>query len=146
MLKFQQNYLRMRSILLVVTAHRIFTNKILPKTNSDKDGFALLACIHIRFPDFCCSITAGANSTVYMPFNPDDYDDLYSYVRYHTLYFCLIGIGMIVFGFIQLLCWDVSQERQMRTIREKFFKAVVHSDIAWFDLHNGAELGTSFNE
>lgn len=92
------------------------------------------------------SIAEGPNSTVYMPFNPDDYDDVYSYVRYHALYFCLIGVATIVFTFIQLVCWDISQERQMRTIREKFFKAVIHNDIAWFDLHQGAELGSSFNE
>ena len=81
-----------------------------------------------------------------LPFNPDDYDDIYATARQHALYFCLIGVGIIVFTFIQYLCWDISQERQMRTIREKFFKSVIHHDISWFDTHHGGELGSTFSE
>ena len=100
----------------------------------------------LRCIDFCFSITKGDNSTSSLPFDPTDYYDLYDTGRRFALYFVSIGAAIIVSGFLQYSCFEITQERQMRTIRTRFFKSVIHQDIAWFDVHNVGELGTTFSE
>ena len=86
------------------------------------------------------------DNTTSLPFDPDDYDDIYDQAKHSALYFCMLGVGAMVFWYIQYICWDISQERQMKVLRETFFRSIVHHDVTWYDLHHKTDLATNSRE
>ncbi|KAK3580603.1 hypothetical protein CHS0354_002702 [Potamilus streckersoni] len=73
----------------------------------------------------------------------DKYKDLFDYMLNHnyTLYFCMIGVGSFVCGYLEFVFWNLSAERQMDKIRKLFYLSVMRQDIGWFDAHKVGELG-----
>ncbi|XP_068114232.1 ATP-dependent translocase ABCB1-like [Hyperolius riggenbachi] len=61
-------------------------------------------------------------------------------------YFVAIGCSVIVLGLFEIWTFLVSAARQTQRIRQKFFKAVLHQDMAWFDSNQIGTLNTRLTE
>ncbi|UJR24177.1 hypothetical protein I4U23_027143 [Adineta vaga] len=59
-----------------------------------------------------------------------------------SLYIVGIACGVIVLGYIQNAFWNISAQRQIRSIRKKLFQAIIYKEIAFFDTHKTGELST----
>ncbi|BFZ01115.1 hypothetical protein BsWGS_04154 [Bradybaena similaris] len=57
-----------------------------------------------------------------------------------------LGVGSFICSFIAVSCWQLAAERQVNTIRKKFFYAVMRQEIGWFDLHEAGEISSRFSE
>ncbi|KXS09939.1 multidrug resistance protein 3 [Gonapodya prolifera JEL478] len=56
----------------------------------------------------------------------------------HRSLFLFVGIGVAAFvaGYLQYTCLLVSAERQLRAIRNAYFRAILRQDIGWFESGN----------
>ncbi|XP_078519645.1 ATP-binding cassette sub-family B member 5-like isoform X3 [Lissotriton helveticus] len=63
-----------------------------------------------------------------------------------ALYYTGIGVGVLLFAYLQISCWVIAAARQIMKIRGHFFHAVLSQDIAWFDTTKSGELNTRLNE
>lgn len=50
-----------------------------------------------------------------------------------ALYFLILAGVAIVSGFLELLCWTTTAQRQTHRIRAKFFAAVLNQHVGWYD-------------
>ncbi|CAL1537463.1 unnamed protein product [Lymnaea stagnalis] len=57
-----------------------------------------------------------------------------------------IGCGSFICSFVAVSCWSWAAERQVITMRKKFFHAVMRQDIGWFDVHEAGEISSRFSE
>ncbi|GFO24715.1 multidrug resistance protein 1 [Plakobranchus ocellatus] len=60
----------------------------------------------------------------------------------YAIYYCIIGGGVLVCGYFQVMLWMVAAERQAHCIRKQFLQNIMRQDIGWFDTHEAAELNT----
>ncbi|XP_074659631.1 ATP-dependent translocase ABCB1-like [Tubulanus polymorphus] len=58
------------------------------------------------------------------------------------IFFCVIGLVVLLLGYLSIMCWVLAAERQTERIRSHFFRAILRQDIAWYDLHASGELNT----
>ncbi|XP_039593521.1 ATP-dependent translocase ABCB1-like isoform X2 [Polypterus senegalus] len=65
--------------------------------------------------------------------------DIQAAMTRYAYYFIAIGFSVLVLATIQIATFLLSSSRQTQRIREKFFYAVLHQHMGWFDTH---ELGT----
>ncbi|XP_023932082.1 multidrug resistance protein 1A isoform X3 [Lingula anatina] len=63
-----------------------------------------------------------------------------------ALYYVGIGVGVMVFSYLEYSMWTWSSERQAHTIRLAFFRSVLHQEIGWFDTHEPGELNTRMSD
>lgn len=63
-----------------------------------------------------------------------------------ALYYTGIGVGVLLFAYLQISCWVIAAARQTLKIRRHFFHAVLSQDISWFDTSKSGELNTRLNE
>ncbi|KAK7110228.1 ATP-dependent translocase ABCB1-like isoform X2 [Littorina saxatilis] len=59
-----------------------------------------------------------------------------------AIYYCIIGVVVILCGYIQVSMWMMAAERQSHRIRNRFLYNVLRQDIGWFDTHETGELNT----
>ncbi|CAC5380496.1 ABCB1 [Mytilus coruscus] len=76
----------------------------------------------------------------------EEYSDVYGIAKDYAFWFSMIGVGAIITGFLAVTLWTLAAERQMKTIRQLFFKSVMRQEIGWFDTHESGELSTRFSE
>ena len=57
-------------------------------------------------------------------------------------YLIIIGCVSIVLGYIQVAFWNISAERQTKTIRQNLFRSILRKDIVYFDTHKTGELNS----
>ncbi|KAH9520293.1 ATP-dependent translocase ABCB1 [Bulinus truncatus] len=57
-----------------------------------------------------------------------------------------IGVGAFITGYFGVSCWQWAAERQVTTMRKKFFYSVLRQDIGWFDVHEAGEISSKFSE
>uniref|UniRef100_A0A8C4SJI5 ATP-binding cassette sub-family B member 5 n=1 Tax=Erpetoichthys calabaricus TaxID=27687 RepID=A0A8C4SJI5_ERPCA len=65
--------------------------------------------------------------------------DIQAAMTRYAYYFIAIGFSVLALATIQVATFLLSSSRQTQRIREKFFYAVLHQHMGWFDAH---ELGT----
>ncbi|XP_039593488.1 ATP-dependent translocase ABCB1-like [Polypterus senegalus] len=65
--------------------------------------------------------------------------DIQAAMTRNAYYFITIGFFVLILATIQVATFLLSSSRQTQRIREKFFYAVLHQHMGWFDVH---ELGT----
>ena len=53
---------------------------------------------------------------------------------------------MLVLGYAQTVCWQVSSFRQCQRIRTELFRSILKQEIGWFDTHESGELNTRLSE
>ncbi|KAL2917729.1 hypothetical protein HK105_202602 [Polyrhizophydium stewartii] len=76
---------------------------------------------------------------------PQSRDELDNGVRDGVIKFCIIGVITFVSSYGQMSCWMLAGENQSKRIRELYFKAILHQDVAWFDKTSTGELTTRMN-
>ena len=63
-----------------------------------------------------------------------------------SIYYVIMGTGVMIAVFFSTLFWNVSAYRQTRRIRQAFYQAVLRQDIGWFDVNDATELTTRLIE
>ncbi|KAI4891630.1 hypothetical protein NFI96_007634 [Prochilodus magdalenae] len=65
---------------------------------------------------------------------------------WHAYYFVGLGAGVLLLGTFQVMLFLLTATRQTKRIREKYFHAVLHQQMAWFDTHPIGELNTRLTD
>ena len=63
-----------------------------------------------------------------------------------TKYFVAIGCAAILLGYIQAAFWNMTAARQTRSIRRHLFRAIMHKEMAYFDLHSTGDLNSRLTD
>ncbi|KAK2903283.1 hypothetical protein Q8A67_007996 [Cirrhinus molitorella] len=58
----------------------------------------------------------------------------------HAYYFVAIGGAVLVLGTFQVMLFLLTAAKQTKRIREKYFHAILHQQMSWFDTHPIGEL------
>eukprot|EP00742_Colponemidia_sp_Colp-10_P003632 GILJ01003866.1.p1 GENE.GILJ01003866.1~~GILJ01003866.1.p1 ORF type:complete len:1310 (-),score=238.99 GILJ01003866.1:288-4217(-) len=67
---------------------------------------------------------------------------IYTEISKYASYFVYIGIGAFVLSFGETGLWMAAGERQVCRMRERYLRAILRQNIAWFDVNNPGELPT----
>jgi ABC-type multidrug transport system fused ATPase/permease subunit len=67
-------------------------------------------------------------------------------VSFLSIIYAVIGVQMLLSSFLQMACICESAGRQTKTLRERYFGALLRQDIAFFDVNDRAALATSIME
>ena len=59
-----------------------------------------------------------------------------------SIFYMLLGLFMILFGFLQNCCWQLTATRQKHRIRVVFFESIIRQEISWFDVNESGGLTT----
>ncbi|XP_053483597.1 ATP-dependent translocase ABCB1 isoform X1 [Ictalurus furcatus] len=96
-------------------------------------------------------LNVTGNFTSNVTLNPSDcvtipgFDIEASMTRY-AYYFVAIGAGVFLVGTFQVMLFVLTATRQTKRIREKYFHAILHQPMAWFDTHPIGELNTRLTD
>uniref|UniRef100_A0A8B9RAH3 ATP-binding cassette, sub-family B (MDR/TAP), member 5 n=1 Tax=Astyanax mexicanus TaxID=7994 RepID=A0A8B9RAH3_ASTMX len=71
---------------------------------------------------------------------------LISVTAVHAYYFVALGAAVLLLGTFQVTLFLLTATRQTKRIREKYFHAVLHQPMAWFDTHPIGELNTRLTD
>ncbi|KMU77349.1 leptomycin B resistance protein pmd1 [Coccidioides immitis RMSCC 3703] len=88
-------------------------------------SFPLLAVLFGQVVDDLNSATCNAGFT-----SPSSYQ---SAVNEQVLKVVYIGIAYLILAYISIVCWSLTGERLAQRIRQKYFKALLNQDVAFFD-------------
>ncbi|CAF3789545.1 unnamed protein product, partial [Rotaria sp. Silwood1] len=58
----------------------------------------------------------------------------------------VIGCVIIICGYIRVTAFNITAERQTRTIRQTLFQSILKKDIVYFDTHKTGELSTLISD
>uniref|UniRef100_A0A8C2J183 ABC-type xenobiotic transporter n=1 Tax=Cyprinus carpio TaxID=7962 RepID=A0A8C2J183_CYPCA len=58
----------------------------------------------------------------------------------HAYYFVAIGAAVLILGTFQVMLFLLTAAKQTKRIREKYFHAILHQQMSWFDTHQIGEL------
>ncbi|XP_077065305.1 ATP-dependent translocase ABCB1 [Siphateles boraxobius] len=58
----------------------------------------------------------------------------------YAYYFVAIGAAVLVLGTFQVMLFLLTAAKQTKRIREKYFHAILHQQMSWFDMHPIGEL------
>ncbi|XP_043920640.1 ATP-dependent translocase ABCB1-like [Protopterus annectens] len=64
----------------------------------------------------------------------------------YAYYFTAIGFSAMVLATFQVTTYLISARRQSQRIRQKFFHAVLHQEMSWFDTHEIGTLNTRLTD
>ncbi|XP_065102087.2 ATP-dependent translocase ABCB1 [Paramisgurnus dabryanus] len=64
----------------------------------------------------------------------------------HAYYFVIIGASVLVLSFFQVMLFLLTATKQTKRIREKYFHAILHQQMSWFDTHQIGELNTRLTD
>ncbi|XP_049336164.1 ATP-dependent translocase ABCB1 isoform X7 [Astyanax mexicanus] len=73
-------------------------------------------------------------------------EDIEGSMTKNAYYFVGIGAGVLLLGTFQVMLFVITSTRQTKRIREKYFHAVLHQPMAWFDTHPIRELNTRLTD
>jgi ATP-binding cassette subfamily B (MDR/TAP) protein 1 len=85
-------------------------------------------------------LLAGRVMNAFNPHSAVDLTSMRSDVNAVALNFTLVGLAQVVFGFVQVACWSYTASRQAKRFRAAYLRAILTKEIAWFDLHDPAQL------
>ncbi|XP_061441927.1 ATP-binding cassette sub-family B member 5 [Rhineura floridana] len=77
---------------------------------------------------------------------PEAASDIEGQMAMHAYYFVGIGFGTLICSMIQMWTFVTTSARQTARIREKFFFAVLHQEMAWFDTTQIGTLNTRLTD
>uniref|UniRef100_A0A914WVT4 ABC-type xenobiotic transporter n=1 Tax=Plectus sambesii TaxID=2011161 RepID=A0A914WVT4_9BILA len=87
----------------------------------------------------CNDTTAAGRHLDMGNYSEDKFSD--EVIKY-CIYYTLLGAAVFIAATIQVCCYLVACENQINKIRRKFFRAILHQDIAWFDKNQSGTLTT----
>lgn len=64
----------------------------------------------------------------------------------HAYYFVGIGAAVLLLGTFQVMLFLLTAAKQTKRIREKYFHAILHQPMAWFDTHQIGVLNTRLTD
>uniref|UniRef100_A0A8C1ZD08 MDR1 protein n=1 Tax=Cyprinus carpio TaxID=7962 RepID=A0A8C1ZD08_CYPCA len=64
----------------------------------------------------------------------------FKHVSRHSYYFVAIGAAVLILGTFQVMLFLLTAAKQTKRIREKYFHAILHQQMSWFDTHQIGEL------
>ena len=73
-------------------------------------------------------------------------DDFIVLVNRYVFSFVGIAVGVILVATIQIFAFQVSAERQVKHIKEKFFSAVLRQEEKWFDFKASGEISSRLSK
>uniref|UniRef100_A0AAR2JL92 ABC-type xenobiotic transporter n=1 Tax=Pygocentrus nattereri TaxID=42514 RepID=A0AAR2JL92_PYGNA len=91
------------------------------------------------------------NSPVNSTLNPSDCItipgfDIEKAMTEHAYYFVGLGAAVLLLGTFQVMLFLLTATRQTKRIREQYFLAILHQQMAWFDTHPIGELNTRLTD
>ncbi|KAG7335905.1 hypothetical protein KOW79_000598 [Hemibagrus wyckioides] len=72
--------------------------------------------------------------------------DIEASMTKYAYYFIAIGAVVLLVGTFQIMLFILTGTRQTKRIREKYFHAILHQPMAWFDTHPIGELNTRLTD
>uniref|UniRef100_A0A672M1F2 ATP-binding cassette sub-family B member 5 n=1 Tax=Sinocyclocheilus grahami TaxID=75366 RepID=A0A672M1F2_SINGR len=84
------------------------------------------------------NLTGISNSTIKK--HPSKLAFLNSFLHLHAYYFVAIGAAVLLLGTFQVMLFLLTAAKQTKRIREKYFHAILHQQMSWFDTHQIGEL------
>ncbi|CAF3869833.1 unnamed protein product, partial [Rotaria sp. Silwood1] len=72
--------------------------------------------------------------------------DLKDQTNNQIIFFIIIGCVLIICGYIRVAAFNITAERQTRTIRQILFQSILKKDIVYFDTHKTGELNTLLSD
>ncbi|XP_034163847.2 ATP-dependent translocase ABCB1 isoform X1 [Pangasianodon hypophthalmus] len=97
------------------------------------------------------SLNFTGNFTLNFTLNPSECVtipgvDIEASMTRNAYYFVAIGAGVLLVGTIQITLFVLTATRQTKRIRDKYFHAILHQPMAWFDMHPIGELNIRLTE
>ncbi|OWF41926.1 Multidrug resistance protein 1B [Mizuhopecten yessoensis] len=75
-----------------------------------------------------------------------EYEDIFNIAQGYAVWFCLLAVGVFIFGSLSVMCYSSTAEHQIYTIRQQFFQSVMRQGISWFDMHDSGELSSRLTQ
>ncbi|XP_030639135.1 LOW QUALITY PROTEIN: ATP-dependent translocase ABCB1 [Chanos chanos] len=72
--------------------------------------------------------------------------DLQAAMTSYAYYYAVIGAAMLLLTTLQVTLFLLTATRQTRRIRERYFHAVLHQPMAWFDTHQSGVLNVRLTD
>ncbi|KAL7824409.1 hypothetical protein AOLI_G00329290, partial [Acnodon oligacanthus] len=93
----------------------------------------------------------AGNSTFNFTLNPSDCItipgfDIEKAMTKHAYYFVGLGAAVLLLGTFQVMLFLLTATKQTKRIREQYFLAILHQQMAWFDTHPIGELNTRLTD
>ena len=63
-----------------------------------------------------------------------------------SYYYAILGVIIMLVGYLQNMLWNTAAERQIYKIRLRFYQAILRQETAWFDTHKAGELTSRVSE
>uniref|UniRef100_A0A8C9VRZ6 ATP-binding cassette, sub-family B (MDR/TAP), member 4 n=1 Tax=Scleropages formosus TaxID=113540 RepID=A0A8C9VRZ6_SCLFO len=67
-------------------------------------------------------------------------------VLMYAIFYSVMGVIVLVAAYLQVALWTLAAGRQIKRIRKKFFHAIIHQEIGWFDVNEAGELNTRLTD
>uniref|UniRef100_A0A8C9W2N8 ATP-binding cassette, sub-family B (MDR/TAP), member 4 n=1 Tax=Scleropages formosus TaxID=113540 RepID=A0A8C9W2N8_SCLFO len=64
----------------------------------------------------------------------------------YAIFYSVMGVIVLVAAYLQVALWTLAAGRQIKRIRKKFFHAIIHQEIGWFDVNEAGELNTRLTD
>ncbi|KAM3615029.1 uncharacterized protein V6R79_022403 [Siganus canaliculatus] len=63
-----------------------------------------------------------------------------------AIYYSILGVAVLVSGYMQVCFWTLAAGRQVKRIRTLFFHSIMRQEIGWFDVNDTGELNTRLTD
>uniref|UniRef100_UPI00358FF9D4 bile salt export pump n=1 Tax=Myxine glutinosa TaxID=7769 RepID=UPI00358FF9D4 len=63
-----------------------------------------------------------------------------------SLYYVGIGCIVLVVGYMQICFWVLSAAKQIRRIRQAYFRSIMRMEIGWFDVNSVGEINSRISD
>ncbi|XKL66217.1 hypothetical protein PGB90_009637 [Kerria lacca] len=64
----------------------------------------------------------------------------------YFIIYLIIGTLLFLSSFIQTICWELSSEHQVHTLRKLYFAEIIRQDISWYDQNNDGNLPNKLSD
>lgn len=76
----------------------------------------------------------------------DEKEMLFDAVAKFALENTIIGVIMLACSYISITLFNYAAHAQILRIRGKFFRSILHQDMAWYDFNQSGEVASRMNE
>ncbi|KAL4617085.1 multidrug resistance protein 1-like, partial [Arapaima gigas] len=64
----------------------------------------------------------------------------------YAIFYSVMGAIVLVAAYLQVALWTLAAGRQIKRVRKKFFHAIIHQEVGWFDVNEAGELNTRLTD
>uniref|UniRef100_A0A673ASJ7 ATP-binding cassette, sub-family B (MDR/TAP), member 4 n=1 Tax=Sphaeramia orbicularis TaxID=375764 RepID=A0A673ASJ7_9TELE len=73
-------------------------------------------------------------------------DTLQDDMTRYAIDYSIMGVAMLISGYLHVSLWTIAAGRQVKRIRKLFFHSIMQQDISWFDINETGELNTRLTD